>query len=195
MSRNLDHFFTANECAEIDTHLDNANLIVNEVEGKFNSNNEPLDESNQAQIAEKKEIDFKIQLIHILNRAVVGIKKINLYNQTLWNPGEIKSYIKSELQPLKSKIENFETTFNMNRENNLLVEETVEELRNEYDKISDELETIGTFIEKQNELNSEIMDGTINLRSMRSSTPHGEFSLIQANKNLKIPIKSYNKIT
>lgn len=76
MSRNLDHFFTANECAEIDTHLDNANLIVNEIESKFNSNNEPLDESNQTQIAEKKEIDFKIQLIHILNRAVVGIKKL-----------------------------------------------------------------------------------------------------------------------
>ena len=101
--------------------------MSNESEEDFNIAYPEIDETDAIQKKEQRNLKFKTQVVHTFNHITECIKILNKYCEILPTLDDINELIEARTQPINIKIENFEKTLSLNRNNNKDVESTVEE--------------------------------------------------------------------
>lgn len=186
---------TAEDFKKLNNLQDESHSIINDIEEEFNEIYPVIDPKDHKMINKQKNIKFKISITKTLNLLVQCVGKQNTYITGLLTPDETEKYITGLIKPIESKIANFEKTMKSNTDHNKNLEDTVVEIRNEYEEMVDKLQILQTTVEADTKVTKELhekFEKIVNttapqISALRASTPFNEISLIQSNRNLKIP--------
>lgn len=177
-------------------HRDEVNVLVNSIEEKFNKKYAVIEPDNETEVNLETNVKFKLAVTHTLNNLVRCIQKHNDCIANLYSTADIKNYIDDKILPLKLKIENCEKSIQTKKNSDDDIEQTVIDMRDEMEEISENLNTLHETVTNEVKVNKEICSkieeilntSKSNIASIKKSIASGEVSFIQPNKNLKIPI-------